>query len=348
MKIIVYGICKNESKNVKQFMDSIRDADGVYICDTGSTDNTIELLQNEGAIVNKIKISPWDFSKARNKSLEFVPECDICISLDLDEVMLKGWREGIERVWDKSITEINYQYVFNWEDKECTIPRLELVGFKIHARHGYSWKYPIHEIVSSDGEAKSVYTDEVVCYHYADITKKRDYQKLLDKAIKDYPLEQRFSHQRGRELMMYNKPKQAIKELKRHLSITEAYGNEGIGQTRSMSMRYIARCLHSLGGSKDEILDWLLRACGESPYTRESWIWLAQAWFDVGDYAQAYACCMTGLRIKEKKLSIENEGCCWGDMPTQMANKAFDLMMAKREKNENKFRLRKMATKGVC
>ena len=61
MKIYVYAIAKNEEKHVKRWMNSVREADGVFVLDTGSEDNTAELLKSEGATVEKQMILPWRF-----------------------------------------------------------------------------------------------------------------------------------------------------------------------------------------------------------------------------------------------------------------------------------------------
>jgi glycosyltransferase involved in cell wall biosynthesis len=88
MKIAVYAISKNESEFVRRFCDSAKDADGIFIADTGSTDNTLDLAYRNGAIVNEITISPWRFDKARDAALALIPaDYDVCISLDLDEVL---------------------------------------------------------------------------------------------------------------------------------------------------------------------------------------------------------------------------------------------------------------------
>ena len=42
-KICVYAICKNESKFVKQWLDSMSEADYIVVLDTGSTDNTVNM-----------------------------------------------------------------------------------------------------------------------------------------------------------------------------------------------------------------------------------------------------------------------------------------------------------------
>ena len=72
VKIAVYAISKNEEKFVERWVKSMDEADEIYVADTGSTDNTVELLKQKGIIVNSINIEPWRFDDARNKSLEFV------------------------------------------------------------------------------------------------------------------------------------------------------------------------------------------------------------------------------------------------------------------------------------
>ena len=91
VKIAVYAISKNEEKFVERWVNSMNEADEIYVADTGSTDNTVELLKQKGVIVNSVKIEPWRFDDARNKSLEFVSDdVDICVCTDLDEVFTKG------------------------------------------------------------------------------------------------------------------------------------------------------------------------------------------------------------------------------------------------------------------
>ena len=94
-KICVYAIAKNESKFVKKWVNSMKEADEIYVLDTGSTDNTVELLKKYGAHVKVKKIDPWRFDVARNESLKLVPmDTDICVCTDLDEVFEKGRDRG--------------------------------------------------------------------------------------------------------------------------------------------------------------------------------------------------------------------------------------------------------------
>ena len=84
-KVCVYAISKNESKFVDRWMDSVSEADAVYVLDTGSTDDTVEKLKKRGAIVKKQIIKPWRFDVARNESRKLITEnSDIFIFMVLD------------------------------------------------------------------------------------------------------------------------------------------------------------------------------------------------------------------------------------------------------------------------
>lgn len=84
-KISVVYITKNESVNLQKSIESCKDiADEIIVVDTGSTDNTKEMLSQYRDII--IKDFKWvnDFSKARNYALD---QChfDYILFLDSDE-----------------------------------------------------------------------------------------------------------------------------------------------------------------------------------------------------------------------------------------------------------------------
>ena len=75
MEIAVYTIAKNEAKNVQRFMASCGPAapagdkaDGVFVLDTGSTDDTAQLLRDAGAIVITETVDPWRFDAATQQA----------------------------------------------------------------------------------------------------------------------------------------------------------------------------------------------------------------------------------------------------------------------------------------
>ena len=69
----------------------MKEADEIYVLDTGSSDRTVEILKSCGVHVTIKEIKPWCFDVARNESLKLVPiNTDICVCTDLDEVFTKG------------------------------------------------------------------------------------------------------------------------------------------------------------------------------------------------------------------------------------------------------------------
>ena len=98
LKVGVYAISKNEEKFVNRWANSMKEADYIYVLDTGSTDNTVKLLKKNNINVKVLEIKPWRFDIARNKSLELLPkDTDICVCTDLDEVLEKG-RDNITQI----------------------------------------------------------------------------------------------------------------------------------------------------------------------------------------------------------------------------------------------------------
>ena len=117
-KVCVYAISKNEEQFVERWCNSVNEADSVYVLDTGSTDNTVKKLESQGVIVKSQVIKPWRFDVARNASLDLVPDdTDICVCLDLDEVIEPGWRQKLEELWSDKMTRLRYNYNWSFDDK---------------------------------------------------------------------------------------------------------------------------------------------------------------------------------------------------------------------------------------
>jgi len=172
MKIAVYTIALNEEDNVQQWYDSAKDADYLLIADTGSTDKTIRLAKKLGINVVKISISPWRFDDARMAALAALPtDVDMCVSLDMDEVLAPGWREALEEL-DNDVTQVNYKYTWSWRDpKSRTQPQVVYIANKVHARFGYRWKYLVHEVIVPDrnDSHKFGYAENFEIHHCADV-----------------------------------------------------------------------------------------------------------------------------------------------------------------------------------
>ena len=140
MKICVYAICKNEEKFVERWFNSAKDADGIFVLDTGSTDNSVKKLKKLGVKVKTKEIIPWRFDDARNESLKMIPnDYDLCVCLDLDEVLLPGWYENLKNLYSKDYTRV--RYIYNWALDIDNKPVVWFYGDKIHRRNGLHIKH---------------------------------------------------------------------------------------------------------------------------------------------------------------------------------------------------------------
>jgi glycosyltransferase involved in cell wall biosynthesis len=177
MKIAVYTIALNEEKHVERWYNSVKDADYILIADTGSTDRTVEIAKSLGINVYNISIKPWRFDVARNTALSLLPDdIDLCVSLDMDETISEGWREILEKTTGNQIT-----YVFDNYHKQHS-----MVNNKIHSRHGYVWKFIMHEgIVQDRIEPDIEFAYGLEVYHLPDVEKPRSQYLDLIKAALD-------------------------------------------------------------------------------------------------------------------------------------------------------------------
>jgi glycosyltransferase involved in cell wall biosynthesis len=309
LKIAVYAISKNEEKFAERFCKAAKDADLIMVADTGSTDKTVEILEANGATVKHIYINPWRFDDARNAVLHMLPaDVDVCVSLDLDEVLQEGWREAIEETWIEGTTRMRYG--FDWG---CGIVFLYE---KIHARKGYRWHHPCHEYPVPDRiEEKWQVTNKLLVIHMPDPTKSRgQYLDLLRVSIEEDPHCPRNAFYYARELSFHGKWEQAIKEAERYLALPRAtWINE-----RCYAMRTIARCYVQIG-NYDLALNWLRKATAEAPNTREPWCELAGVCYTLGRWAECYGAALTCLSITNKEMVYTIDPEVWGSKPHDFA-----------------------------
>jgi len=303
MKICVYAISKNESQFVDRFFDSAKDADLIMIADTGSTDDTVAKARARGISVSEICISPWRFDKARDAAMALIPsDVDVCISLDLDEILEPGWREEIERVWTESTTRLRYK--FDWGNGVL------FYSEKVHSRHGYHWHHPCHEYIRPDARVQEVYahTDMLLVSHHPDPAKSRgQYLDLLKLAVTEDPRCPRNAFYYARELTFHSKWDEAVEALTKYLAMPEAtWGNE-----RCYAMRLLGKSNEGLG-LLDEALKWFRRAIAEDSGVREPWVDLSMHCYRRQMWHDCHSAAMSALQINDKKLVYTCDPEVWG------------------------------------
>lgn len=307
MKIAVYTIAKNEEQFVERWYESAKQADGFFILDTGSTDGTVAIAESLGITVETLVVDPWRFDVARNASLAMVPDgYDMCIALDMDEVLVEDWRGHIEQAITEKITRPRYEYTWSWDGGK---PGLVYGGDKIHSRHSYTWKHPVHEVLVCEGvESQKWFGLKIE--HHPDSSKSRgQYFPLLQMAVLEDPEDDRNSHYLAREYFFHGKFDEASAEFRRHLSLARSQWLP----ERAASMRYLAKCEPALREH------WLLRAAAECPDRREAWVDLAQLYYERSSWVACLSAADRALGIKDKPLEYLCDPVAWGATPHDLA-----------------------------
>lgn len=303
-KICVYAISRNEEKFVDRWYESIKNADYICVLDTGSTDNTIEKLKSHGINVQSKIITPWRFDTARNESLKLIPnDADICICLDLDEVLAPNWKKVLLSNWTDDTTRIKYTY--NWSLDENNNPIISFYTNKIHKNKFYKWTHPVHEVltIKNNVEENELLVDELIINHYPDQNKSRSsYLPLLELSVKEDPYDDRNMHYLGREYMFYGKWNECIETLLKHLKLKNATWKD----ERAASMRFIARSYRNLGRTEEAIF-WYEKAITEAPYLKEGYCELMMLYYDLKKYSQAINYGIMALQINKNTKSYINE-----------------------------------------
>jgi tetratricopeptide (TPR) repeat protein len=326
MRIAVYAIAKNEEKFVNRFMDSCVGADGVYILDTGSSDSTVSVFKARGAHVSTALYEKFRFDVARNDSLSLVPkDFDVCVCIDIDEVLVEDWRDKVEACFRMDINHL--EYLFAWSMKDEKTPNFSFRYDKIHRRHGFVWRKPVHEHVCCSVEKKSYFLETVLVHHFPDPSKSRAfYFDLLKLSTEDEPLDSRCSFYYARELYYAKKYKESIEEFKRYLNLESAKWN----LERSAACSMAAICLKELGDSYS-CEQMYLRGCSESPYEREPWCDLANFYRVLGNHPGAYAAAVRALSIHRNGKTFLNTTGAWAEVPHDMASIASFYLGLKQE-----------------
>ena len=142
-------IAKNEAENLPRLFESLKTAvDVIYFTDTGSTDNTVQVATELGAVVSHFK---WceDFSAARNFNLSQV-KTDYALFIDCDDVLdnkpaFIRFRDDVMGLADYWMAPYFYSSDANGKPV-CTFARERV----FRTDKGFHWRYAIHEGLTPD------------------------------------------------------------------------------------------------------------------------------------------------------------------------------------------------------
>lgn len=282
-KIAVYSIALNEEKHVRRWYESAREADLVLLADTGSSDKTIPIAKSLGVTTYSIDVNPWRFDVARNASLALIPEdYDICIQLDLDEVLPEGWRGVVTQAWRKGNYWPTYKHVTSrYTDGKA---RDFQHYFKIHPRNGFFWKYPIHEtLVPNDGTHFSRELIDLEVDHLKDHSKSRgNYLHLLELAVSEMPNDWRMNHYLCREYMYNRNWLRVLQTAYASLELTSTWDVEA-----ASTCMWASEAAWNLG-MKPLAKEWAQKGSDAAPNFYEAWHWRAHIAHLMGEWQECF------------------------------------------------------------
>ena len=254
LRVGIYALAKNESKHAAEWAAATADADVRVVTDTGSTDDTVDLLQAAGVTVARSYVVPWRWDVAWTQALNNLPpDLDVAFRIDLDERPQPGWLEAIERAWDGKANCLNYRYVWSWAPDGS--PGLVFGCDRVHARGGFVWRQATHEgLVCWTGEKAMKWAEGLEVHHHRDAGKvhKSDLT-LLRVAVREAPADARARWYLARELDYAHDPTAAA-EFAAYLRLPGGTPTE---------RAYAYRRLASLTGEEQHIHAAALEAPGE-------------------------------------------------------------------------------------
>ncbi len=335
MKLAIYAIAKNEAENADRFMDSIERAGlrlgglPVYAL-VHSTDGTDKILRKRGAHVDTTPMPNFEFDKGKNAALDLVPsDVQFVINVDLDERLDPRFFDIISQLRPDT-TALHHLYR---PDGEIDRVRHEC---RVHARHAYRWKFPIHECLEyigqrgiqfdyskkpgerlrfSKDEEKIQVVSEVLMTQWPCKTRRHTWCDRLLKAVEKFPNEPRMRMLCGRDLYFESRFHEALEQFNEYI-ILKKKNIELPPFDLSYVYTMCAKC-HKKLGNKNIEMDALREAC--NAYSRrESHVELAHACMVRGLYKECLDAANAALRVKEGEFSAHYDPGAWSFKPYEL------------------------------
>lgn len=295
-------------------MISLGAADQILICDTGSTDETLNILNEDRVQLINISVQPWRFDEARNTAMMLMQEdLDVVISIDMDEYMQEGWYEILSEEIEKHIRERGrpydiYHHRFSTEwDWQNLKPGEKSKNYtshwhsRIHTRHNWKWALPVHEVLDFTGahQKQECFLGGLTMYQRP-ITKtgRSSYLPLLELSIRERPSNWKSWAFYADELYRAGRQKEALDAIDTALQNRDA----------DKGWLYQVRA----GYDEETALGSFVQATYYSPNIREVWVAMSKWCFARGKLGFALETLNNAEAIKQPTNDYRFNPWCWG------------------------------------
>lgn len=274
-------IVKNEEAVLARCLESVKDIiDEIIIVDTGSTDRTREIA---GEYTSKVYDFEWveDFAAARNVSFSHA-QCDYCMWLDADDVILPADRAELVRIkktlpLDTDVVMMKYHTAFD----EKGIPVFTYYRERILRNHaGFFWEGAVHEVIAPHGSI--VYEEAAVTHRKNGPSDPDRNLRIFEKRLaQGNQLDARQWFYYGRELYFHKRYEDAIQVLNTYLD-----HEEGWLENRINACQILAYCYYACQ-QEDKALTALLKSLEYDVPRAELCCDIGKHFFDRGQYRKA-------------------------------------------------------------
>jgi glycosyltransferase involved in cell wall biosynthesis len=255
-------IVKNEAHVIQRCLESVRRVlDYWIVVDTGSTDNTQEVVRRElAAIPGELHERPWrDFAHNRNEALHLARgKADYVIVLDADDVL--EIRPGFTTA---ALTLDCYE--LRIEDSGCHYVRANV----FRSDRGFRYEGVVHEALVSQGPFTSAICDSIVYHRIGGGARSKDrdrYKKdasQLERALREDPRNTRNAYYLAQSLRDAGELEEALAAYRRRVAMG------GWAEEVWRSRFEVALLLERLERSDEEIVTAYLEAYDARPRRAE-------------------------------------------------------------------------------
>lgn len=283
MKISACLIVKNEKDHIQNVLESLKGVDEIIVCDTGSTDNTVDLARRYTNKVFTDYVWADDFAGARNHALS---KCtgDWILSIDGDETLEEG---GIDNIRAVIASALPTQLHFSVKMKSKSGGQIHNLPRLFRNDKSVEWRGEAHETLYP---VQKNLTDIVIEYGYstAHNLDPNRMLRILEKAVNGENGTPRDLYYYAREFWYRKDYEKAEKLFEEYLTIA-TWAPE-----KADAMLYLARCFWILQKG-DQAREQCLRAIEINPDFKEALLFMADMcyepwkhkWLRLADAAQS-------------------------------------------------------------
>lgn len=235
-------IVKDEEKDLPVLLDSVKGVfDEIVVIDTGSTDRTKKIAADHKARVFDFR---WidDFAAARNFSFSKITSEWTCW-FDADDVLKPADRQKLLDLKPRLGDADAYLLPYNYAQDEFGNSTCMLFRHRILRTSGkVQWRLPIHEHLAIPFGWRQERTDIVVTHRRTPEAANRDLGRnlrILEKAVKAAPQEQRLRFYFARELEQAGRRAEAIREFETYLASPPDFVDNKVVALTTLAQTYL-------------------------------------------------------------------------------------------------------------